>query len=98
MRPAPPAAGFQLCRPGRIARAGNLDCAANPSRDVLSAMPLTVTQVTNSRREGRMRPPLGDALVRACSRGCYRGERQHPPTWRTDSIATNQATGSVYIL
>src|ERR1700731_4741285 len=59
MRPAPVAAGFQLCRPGRVSRAANGGSSAGAKRGKLSAMPLAVTHLTNSRREGRMLSPLG---------------------------------------
>ena len=58
MRPAPLAAGFQLCRPGSVSRAANVASSADAKRDRLSAIPLAVTHLTNSRREGRMLPPL----------------------------------------
>src|ERR1700736_4073759 len=59
MRPAPLAAGFQFCRPGSVSRAANVGSAADAKREKLSAMPLAVTHLTNSRRDGRMLPPLG---------------------------------------
>src|SRR5215468_9685765 len=58
MRPRPLAAGFQPCRPGNVWRAENAGSSAADRRDRLSAMPLAVTHFTNSRREGRMLPPL----------------------------------------
>src|SRR5437660_6377110 len=58
MRPAPVAAGFQRCRPGSVSRAAKLGSSADPKRDRLRAIPLAVTHLTNSRREGRMLPPL----------------------------------------
>jgi hypothetical protein len=51
MRPRPPAAGFQPCRPGSVSRAAKLGSSAIASRDILRIMPLAVTDVTNSRRE-----------------------------------------------
>src|SRR5947199_10565368 len=59
MRPAPFAAGFQFCRPGKVSRVANPASSADPSRDMLSAMPLAVTHFTNSRREGCMLLPHG---------------------------------------
>ena len=59
MRPAPLAAGFQFCRPGSVSRAANVGSAADAKRDRLSAIPLAVTHLTNSRREGRMLSPFG---------------------------------------
>ena len=58
MRPTPVAAGFQLCRPGSVSRAANLGSSAIARRDTLSAMPLAVTDLTNSRREILMVPRL----------------------------------------
>src|ERR1700682_332738 len=51
MRPAPGAAGCQPCRPGSISRAVNPLSSAYAKRDRLSAMPLAVANLTNSRRE-----------------------------------------------
>src|SRR5262249_43637215 len=51
MRPTPVAAGFQPRRPGRVSRTANPGSSAIANRDTLSAMPLAVTDVTNSRRE-----------------------------------------------
>ena len=51
MRPIPLAAGFQLCRPGSVSRAANPGPSALAKRDRLSAIPLAVTNLTNSRRE-----------------------------------------------
>src|ERR1700676_2591424 len=65
IRPLPVAAGFQLCRPGSVSRAANVGSSADAKRDRLSAMPLAVTHLTNSRREGRMLPPL---VQRCCER------------------------------
>src|SRR6266700_4220153 len=64
MRPRPLAAGFQFRGPGSVARAGNSPARASSSRDRLSAMPLAVTHLTNSRREGRM-DTSWPALIRA---------------------------------
>src|SRR5215468_8761118 len=61
MRPTPVAAGFHACRPGKVSRAAKLDSSAIARRDTLRAMPLAVTDVTNSRREilivPRLSPP-----------------------------------------
>src|ERR1700683_575636 len=54
MRPAPVAAGFQPCRPGSVSRAVNPLSSACAKRDKLSAMPLAVANLTNSRREFHM--------------------------------------------
>jgi hypothetical protein len=51
MRPTPLAAGFQPCRPGRVSRAVNEASSAIAKGDALNAMPLAVTDLTNSRRE-----------------------------------------------
>jgi fluoride ion exporter CrcB/FEX len=51
MRPAPVAAGFQVCRPGSVSRAANVGFCASAARETLSAMPLDVINLTNSRRE-----------------------------------------------
>src|SRR5688500_16044756 len=51
MRPAPVAAGFQRFRPGSVSRAAKLGSSARAKRDRLSAMPLAVASLTNSRRE-----------------------------------------------
>ena len=58
MRPRPLAAGFQFCRPGSVSCASKSVSVADARRDRLSEMPLAVTHFTNSRREGRMFPPL----------------------------------------
>jgi hypothetical protein len=51
MRPVPVAAGFQLWRPGSVSRASNPGFSANVARDRLSAMPLDIANLANSRRE-----------------------------------------------
>src|SRR5215469_183785 len=51
MRPTPVAAGFHACRPGKVSRAAKLGSSAIAKRDTLRAMPLAVTDLTNSRRE-----------------------------------------------
>src|SRR5437868_7267948 len=58
MRPTPVAAGFHACRPGKVSRAAKLGSSAIARRDTLRAMPLAVTDVTNSRREILMMPRL----------------------------------------
>src|SRR5260221_338788 len=50
MRPAPVAAGFQPWR-GMVSSASKLGASANAARDRLSAIPLDVASLTNSRRE-----------------------------------------------
>jgi hypothetical protein len=42
-----------------VSRAANVGSAADAKRDRLSAIPLAVTHLTNSRREGRMLSPFG---------------------------------------
>src|ERR1700674_1198059 len=59
MRPAPAAAGFQPCRPGNVSRVAKSGTSAAAKRDRPSVIPLAVTHFTNSRRDGRMIPPLG---------------------------------------
>src|SRR5262245_53481311 len=59
MRPAPVAAGFQAPFPGSVSRAAKLGSWAGANRDRLSAMPLAVTHLTNSRRDGCMLKPRG---------------------------------------
>jgi len=50
MRPAPfSRPGFQFCRPGKVSRAANPISSADPSRDMLSAMPLAVTPTSRTR-------------------------------------------------
>src|ERR1700674_4659070 len=52
MRPPPGvAAGFQLPRPGKVSRVSNAGLPANAARERLSAIPLVVANLTNSRRE-----------------------------------------------
>src|ERR1700710_1460678 len=58
MRPIPVAAGFQPCRPGSVSRAANPGSSAIAKRDTLRAMPLAVTDLTNSRREILIGPRL----------------------------------------
>src|SRR5262245_3111913 len=58
MRPIPLAAGFQPCRHGSVSRAAKLGSSAIARRDTLSAMPLAITDVTNSRREILIEPRL----------------------------------------
>src|SRR5436189_6304436 len=58
MRPIPVAAGFQACRPGSVSRAANPGSSAIARRDTVRAMPLAVTDLTNSRREILIVPHL----------------------------------------
>src|SRR6476646_2969643 len=58
MRPTPVAAGFHACRPGKVSRAAKLGSSAIARRDMLRAMPLAVTDLTNSRREILIVPRL----------------------------------------
>src|SRR5215471_15761169 len=57
MRPALVAAGFQRCRPGSVSRAENSGSSAMLKHERLSVMPVVVTHLTNSRREGRILAP-----------------------------------------
>src|SRR4029077_2260303 len=58
MRPRPLAAGFQRCRPGSVSRSAKLGSSASAIRDILRAIPLAVTDLTNSRREMLIVPRL----------------------------------------
>src|SRR4029077_18567836 len=62
MRPAPVAAGFQLCRPGNVSRDAKSGSCAKAKREMLSAMPLEVSSFTKSRREVLTIPPSCFAL------------------------------------
>src|ERR1700746_252146 len=64
MRPAPVAAGFQLCRPGNVSRAAKSGSSAKAKRETLSAIPLAVSSFTTSRREVFTKSPLLCAYVR----------------------------------
>src|ERR1700733_14438304 len=75
MRPTPVAAGFQPCRPGRVSRAVNPSSSAYAKRDRLSAMPLAVANLTNSRRELHMLLTSWSAAGHECgstNRNCAR--------------------------
>src|SRR5947209_11948244 len=61
MRPIPLAAGFHACRPGKVSRAAKLGSSAIANGDTLSAMPLAVTDLTNSRRDILIVPCLSSA-------------------------------------
>ncbi|KAF0209992.1 MAG: hypothetical protein FD172_2985 [Methylocystaceae bacterium] len=65
IRPAPVAAGFQPCLPGSVSRAANSGSFARARRDRLSAMPLAVTSLANSRREAFTLRPHGSAPATA---------------------------------
>src|SRR5215475_11249425 len=67
MRPTLVAAGFQPCRPGSVSRAANSGSSASAKRDRLSAIPLAVTHLTNSRRDGCMLIPRGRRCHRRLS-------------------------------
>src|SRR5215469_7596566 len=68
MRPAPVAAGFQRCRPGSVSRTENSGSSAMLKRERLSVMPVVVTHLTNSRREGRILAPRGSGDWVECTR------------------------------
>src|SRR3979490_876576 len=83
MRPAPVAAGFQRPRPGSASRAAKPGSSADAKCDRLSAIPLAVTYLTNSRREGCILLPLvivassaWRSLIRARSTLALRGSGQ----------------------
>ena len=70
--------GSSSSRPGSVCARRSAAPRPQPRRDRLSAMPLAVTHFTNSRREGRMLPPLVNAASRVSSR-CHRCTRGQPP-------------------
>src|SRR5215467_8360246 len=80
MRPRPLAAGFQRCRPGSVWRSAKLGSSAIASRDILRAMPLAVTDVTNSRREILIVPRLSPP------------EPEHRPDFQESTRLPNVAT------
>src|SRR5213079_980043 len=85
MRPRPLAAGFRFCRHGSVARAGNSAACASSRRDRLSAMPLAVTHLTNSRREGRMDTSWLALSSERRKENCFL-RTQRPLMWRNDAI------------
>src|SRR5437868_12060431 len=87
MRPAPFAAGFQFCFPGRTARAGNSAFCAAPRRDMLNVMPVAVTHFTNSRRDGRISAPLDQRSHQSVA---WKEGTQLPPIRRTDTFEANR--------
>src|SRR5215475_9264680 len=58
MRPTPVAAGFQPCRPGSVSRVAKFGSSAIAKGVMLTAIPLTVADLTKGRRESLIVPRL----------------------------------------
>src|SRR5262245_9245600 len=67
-RPTPVAAGFHAPLPGSVSRAAKSGSSAEAKRDRLRVMPLAVTHLMNSRRDGCMlMPRVRVVIADSCS-------------------------------